>query len=273
MTWLGGARALLDAGVLLVFGTALYRLAVGTVPGRALAWLFGLGTAASWAGGVATLWLTTAGMIDDTSAGAIIGALPLVMTGTMFGPALAARVVLASLAAALARWRVASLLAAGIGAALQVGLGHPAAAENWVLPAGSVLHVLGVGGWIGSLPALILVFPSDHRAARRYIRLGLWAILALIAGAALQAWELMGGWHGLLHTGYGTVLLLKTGLLLLMLACAGINRYGLGPALGSPNRAAAARGLTALMLTAMALGLVTIILAGQLSVLPPGTEP
>jgi mono/diheme cytochrome c family protein len=190
----------------------------------------------------------------------------------VFGPALAARLVLVTVAAALGCYRVPSLAVASAAVLTQLELGHPAAAQDWLLPVGSALHVLGVGGWIGSLPALFVAFRTDRRAAWRYFRLGLWAVLALIAGGVAEAWDLVGGVPGLLGTPYGHVILLKSALLVLLLGCASTNRYVLGPALGGPRRAAAARGLSTLMGIAIMLGLVAIWLAATLSGMEPGAH-
>ena len=103
-----------------------------------------------------------------------------VLTGTLFGHLVIARLVL--LALALAAWRVlpvAAVVMAGAAALLQAGHSHAASMDGWSLLLGvAALHVLAASAWLGCLVPLFLVIMREPveigaEAARRFSPLGI----------------------------------------------------------------------------------------------------
>jgi putative copper resistance protein D len=143
----------------------------------------------------AAVWLLLqAADMAGGGAAAALGAAPAVLLDTRFGHALLLRLGLLVLAAGLARHRrgaVPALLAGGIALAAQSWMGHPAAAEDRLLLATAVLHVLAAGAWLGGLVPLFLVVRAvpgagAARAAERFSWIGCTAVL--VATAFWQGW-------------------------------------------------------------------------------------
>jgi copper transport protein len=131
--------------------------------------------------------------------------------------------------------------------------GHPAAAAN---PADAVaiqaLHIVGAGGWVGTLATLILIaipatagpLPWSTATTRDEvvaalvrafspIALGSAAVLAL--SGALAAWRNLGGLAPLIGSPYGKVLLIKLSLLGITAGVGAYNWRRVLPKLGEPT--------------------------------------
>jgi copper transport protein len=144
-----------------------------------------------------------------------------------------AAVVLADLlrrcerAATSLAWRVGAG-AVGIGLLRVIGLtGHSADTRYTTVAAiADLVHLTGVSLWVGGLAVLLLaVLPRrrpDELAAimPRYSRLAMGSVLAVIAAGTVMAWQLIGGFGALFHTGYGELLLTKIGLVAVILTAA-----------------------------------------------------
>ncbi|WP_369357704.1 copper resistance protein CopC [Streptomyces sp. cg2] len=95
-----------------------------------------------------------------------------------------------------------------------------------------VLHLLAVAAWLGGLAALLVSLysgPAVERAAvRRFSRIAFGSVLVLVATGTYQSWRQVGSWHALTDTTYGWLLLLKVGLVLVMVAVAGLSRRWTG---------------------------------------------
>ncbi len=109
-----------------------------------------------------------------------------------------------------------------------------------------VIHLLGIGFWIGSLwPLLRLAKAGDQiRIAEIMVRFGELAAIAvgllIVAGCGL-AWVLLEDLGRLVSTGYGRVLLAKLVAVSLLLALAALNKTRLVPALAAGDVAASLR--------------------------------
>jgi copper transport protein len=139
-----------------------------------------------------------------------------------------------------------------------------------------VLHVLGASVWVGGIACLLLALPAAthelERADRSKLLLGVLArfsplalasVIAIAATGAVQAYIDVRSVEGLLHTTYGTLILIKVALLLALIGCGWVNRERVIPALrrivdagGSPGATGALarrtmRGEIALMLTVL----------------------
>ena len=147
------------------------------------------------------------------------------------------------------------------GAALPEGTA-PGIAIDW-------LHIVGATTWVGGLIALAAVLPVVRGAAPvgpkvvgRFARLALIASLAVLLSGVLQGALEVGSWSSLLTTLYGQFLVLKTVLLAVMLALAGLNEW----------RRRAPGGLVGLergVRAELALGVVVFGVAAMLSGTPP----
>jgi putative copper export protein len=161
--------------------------------------------------------------------------------------------------------------------------GHPAAAESpWLAVATQLLHIIGAGGWVGSLAALTLIaiprarhladFESGNVDARiaGLVRafsptaLGFSAVLGL--SGLLLAWENLGGVAALWQSSYGRILLLKLGALSVVAATGAYNWRGVLPALGQPVASARLRrsSLVELLAASLVLLITAVLVASPM---------
>jgi putative copper export protein/mono/diheme cytochrome c family protein len=150
--------------------------------------------------------------------------------------------------AARADWTAARLQSVALGLsalALLAPAGHAAAVEPGLAQAiaADVIHLAGAGLWAGALPPLAALLaaaareagadarPHAVRVARRFSRLALAAMAALIVTGTVAATIHVGSVAALVGTPYGRMLCLKLGLLAPILILAIVNRRRLLPAL------------------------------------------
>jgi putative copper export protein len=163
--------------------------------------------------------------------------------------------------------------------------GHPAAADRpWLAIGWQTLHVVGAGGWIGSLALLTaLAIPiarqltsdvpdaADVRTAalvRAFSPTALACSGVLVGTGILTAWSNLGGATALWHSTYGRTLLLK---LLLLGVTAGFGAYHwqrVLPVLGTAKASAMLRRSSLLELGAA--GLVLAVSAVLVATPMPG---
>ena len=201
-----------------------------------------------------------------------------------------------ALAGALAGWWATGARARGRGyawpvlaaaaGALVVSLslsGHPVAAENPVLAVAiDVMHVIGAGGWVGSLAMLILIAvpvamrsPEAERhgyvarlvAAFSPTALG-FAALAALTGT-LAAWRNIGSLDALGSSGYGQLLLAKLAMLSVAAGTGAYNWKRVLPALGSAPATQRLRRSASIELAA---ALVVLIITAVLVATPMPVE-
>ncbi len=270
------ARFAAVAGLACASGTLFYAqvLRPAGMPALAALRLRRLGLVSVLAAMAGTLlWL--AAQAQDMAGSMAPDALWSVLSGTMFGHLLAARLVLLALATAALTGR-AGWLAAGLGLAalvLQAGHSHAMAMGSpaWLL-ACAALHVLAAGIWLGGLPALWLALGGvppalAKQAARRFSVAGLACVAVLLGTAVLQFGVLVTGIPGLVGTAYGWMVGLKMVLFAALLALAARNRFRLTPALaGGGNPAGRLRRA---IVVETGLGLAVLAAAGVLTELQP----
>ncbi len=93
------------------------------------------------------------------------------------------------------------------------------------------LHHLGTAAWLGAMPYLLLTLrhsedPSTaERVVRRFSVMALGSVLVLLAAGTGMAWFYVGTVSGMYGTSYGTMLLVKIYLTLLMLSLGSANWY------------------------------------------------
>lgn len=159
-------------------------------------------------------------------------------------------------------------------AASQPWSGHPAAAEQpWLATTAQLLHLIGAGGWVGSLalltavaiPAASRIEGSDVGGADARIA-GLvraFSPTALVFAALLgatglfTAWENLGGFTQLWQSVYGRTLMFKLGFLFVAVATGAYNWRRVLPLLGQPHSSARLRQSSVIELTAALFVLVT----------------
>lgn len=207
-----------------------------------------------------------------------------VLTDTRFGLVWSARLGLALLLGVLMPWPAARLLqlaaAAGLIALIAL-IGHAGATPGLagrIHLASDMVHLLAAGAWLGSLPALAMLLARAHHtdnpgwrsfavgATRRFSRIGIVSVCALLASGIINSWNLLGGSRDLLTTDYGRLVLLKIGLFVAMAGIAAANRFHLTPRLPA---AGALRALERNSLAETGLGLCVLLFVGTLGTLSP----
>jgi putative copper export protein len=275
-------RGLHLAGLMLLLGSALLLLRLRrTVPelglesGALRRWRL---AALALAMVTAPLWLAlaTAQMAGSDAAITDPAALRLTLTDTLFGQMLAARTILLVLLAVAMRFRREGAIALLCGLALVTVsvTSHAAAAPGLagLGAAGDALHLLCGGFWLGGLAVLAAIMAQRQEAPRLIQAVSLFADWAMIAVALLvltgminAATILLGG-EGHAAKLYLGVLGAKLVLVLAMIALALTNHFRLLPRLA---QAQARDTLKGNVIWEAALGVLVVLLAGLLGLLPP----
>jgi putative copper export protein len=92
------------------------------------------------------------------------------------------------------------------------------------------VHLLGASLWIGGLAVLALAVLPRRRARELavvvpgYSRLAAASVTGIVGAGLVLAWQVVGSYDALLHTSYGQLLLLKTGVLGAVLLAAFASR-------------------------------------------------
>ncbi|HEX6211148.1 MAG TPA: CopD family protein [Methylomirabilota bacterium] len=169
--------------------------------------------------------------------------------------------------------------------ALVAAAGHAAAVEPGTAAAlaADVVHLVAGGLWVGGLPALALLLwlagrragadarPYAVLAARRFSRLALALVGALLVSGLWSAWIQVASVAGLLGTAHGRLLLVKVVAFAAMLVLAALNRRvipalaGEAATVGRP----AMRRLSRLVAAESALALLVLALVAAMTVTPP----
>ncbi|MFG2554271.1 copper resistance protein CopC [Streptomyces sp. NPDC048581] len=128
-------------------------------------------------------------------------------------------------------WRVGAL-AVCLGLLRATGMGghnSEGSEPTWGALA-DLVHLLGVSLWIGGLAMLALAVLPRRRAGELaqvvpgYSRLAAVSVTGIVAAGLVLAWQVVGSYDALLHTSYGHLLLLKTGVLGVVLLAALASR-------------------------------------------------
>lgn len=143
-------------------------------------------------------------------------------------------------------------------------------------------HVLGAGGWLGSLLAVIVVglpvalrLPEEERGPVIHALVDAFSPTALffagtvVATGVFSAWLNLGAISALWTTPYGRTLLLKVAVLSLVFATGAYNWLRVRPALGTVDSATRLSRSSALELT---VGIVVLAVTAVLVATPPPRE-
>jgi copper transport protein len=143
------------------------------------------------------------------------------------------------------RWLLGAIAICAAYLALAPALSGHASAQSptTVFFPADVLHVLSASVWVGGIVCLLLALPAaTHELARsersrlllatlaRFSPLALAAVIAIAVTGVVQAYIDVRSLHGLLHTTYGALILVKTALLLALIGLGWINRERVIPA-------------------------------------------
>ncbi|MCB1273015.1 MAG: bifunctional copper resistance protein CopD/cytochrome c oxidase assembly protein [Leucobacter sp.] len=124
--------------------------------------------------------------------------------------------------------------------------GHAAGAAGHAQAVNSLLiHLLGASVWLGGLVALVALVAVARGLDRarlqllvlRYSTLALLAFIGVAASGIVSAWLRIGSFDALFGTGYGVIVLLKSGALVLLGAFGAAWRVRTIPKLTAPNGA------------------------------------
>lgn len=158
-----------------------------------------------------------------------------------------------ALAAAAPRWLLAAIGVAGAYLVVTPALGGHASVQSptVVFFPSDVLHVLGASVWVGGIACLLLALPYATRQLEptqrtrvllatlaRFSPMALLSVIAIAITGVVQAYIDVRSIHGLLHTTYGALILVKSVLLLTLIGFGWINRQRVIPALQRLQHAA-----------------------------------
>ena len=193
-----------------------------------------------------------------------------------------AAVVGALAAAAALRWGRAIYLAWAAAAVLFVCptlAGHALDRDQprLLAPLGDLLHLGAAAVWLGGLASLLLAFPREeasarNAAARRFSGFAIPMVLVLVAGGASRALTQLDSVSQLWETSYGRTLLVKSGLLLVLVALGWINRRGLAAGFARLRPIALAE-LLVLLVVVGAVGTLTDLRPGSARATTPKPTP
>jgi copper transport protein len=185
-------------------------------------------------------------------------------------------------AAAALRWRWAIYAAWGAAAVLFVLptlAGHALDGDQprLLAPLGDLLHLGAAAVWLGGLASLLLVFPAADTAARgaaarRFSGFAIPLVLVLVAGGASRALTELDSVSQLWSTSYGRTLLVKSGLLLVLVALGWVNRRGLATGF-SRLRPVTLAELLVLLVVVGAVGTLTDLRPGAARATAPAPTP
>jgi putative copper resistance protein D len=278
------ARGIHIAATVLASGTVCFMALVADVPAlrRRLNWLVWSALAAAVLSGVGWLVLLASEIFGAPIVEVCLhGGAWSLLTDTRFGLIWSARLVLALLLGVLLLWpgaRLLPLIAAALLIALLALIGHAGATPGLagrIHLASDMVHLLAAAAWLGGLPAFILLLRNAGSskpavdATKRFSRLGIVCVAALLASGAVNSWNLLAGPRDLLNTDYGRLVLLKIGLFAAMICIAAVNRYHLIPQLPA---ATAMRALQRNSLCEIGLGLCVLLFVGVLGAMAPNAH-
>jgi copper resistance protein D len=301
---LTGSRLVQYLAAVVLFGSPLFFLyglprrgseaAAGFHWARPLLWAAG---AALLVGAVVGLAAQTANMTGEPADAFRPNAWLSVVTGADFGPAMAARIVLPIAALALVQlgrpsvplWSASSLIG-GAALASFAWTGHGASDEGmagFVHLGADILHLLAAGVWLGALAVLAILLRASgggsdqaalqalHRGLKGFSGVGTATVAILLATGLVNSWFLIGPKHvrDLFVTPYGLLLCGKIAIFVVMLCLAGLNRFGLTPALARSlsdgGSSVAVRRLRLSIVLETACGAAVLALVAVLGTLEP----
>jgi copper transport protein len=166
---------------------------------------------------------------------------------------------------------LATAAAGALGMLADVDGSHAAAAHSWrwARIGFQWAHFLGVGVWIAGLAIVVVHIraqpPAERvRTARRFSAVALVAVAVVAASGAQRAYDEVGTLQRLTSTAFGHVVLIKSSLLIVLVALGAFNRYRSVPAVARRER-----GLRVVGRSELAVAGIVLVAAGVLQGLAP----
>jgi len=174
------------------------------------------------------------------------------------------------------RWLLAAIGIAALYMAITPALSGHASIQSptAVFLPSDVLHVLAASVWVGGIACLLLALPaatsqleSPDRSRlllatlTRFSPLALASVIVIALSGVVQAYIDVRTLHGLLHSTYGALLIVKTMLLLLLIGLGWVNRERVIPALRRIVGAGASPGETGILARRTMRGELALMLA------------
>jgi putative copper resistance protein D len=194
--------------------------------------------------------------------------------------AVAALLLVATLALPSSLFARATAFASGLLLASLALTGHAAMQEGWlgvIHSINDVMHVLSAGAWVGALvpllPVLLLLGQPDHHVAadvalRRFSTAGHVLVALVLASGIANTILILGHLPVDWSSPYQAMLALKIALVVCMICLAAINRYAFVPRLAR-NQPEAIRAIRRLTLAELSLGIAVIGLVSVFGMLEP----
>lgn len=181
-------------------------------------------------------------------------------------PVLAAGLALLFLKPARRGPAVGLLLATLVAMLADVLKSHAAASASWVWfrVATQWIHFAAAGIWVGGLTGLLLCLvplgPGNRGpAARRFSFFAGIAIVLVGMTGTLRALDEVGSWHGLFHTGFGQLIVLKILLFGALAVLGAVNRFRNVPAVERKARGLRRTGGMELVAMILVLGATSVL--------------
>jgi copper transport protein len=174
------------------------------------------------------------------------------------------------------RWLLAAIGIAALYMAITPALSGHASIQSptAVFLPSDVLHVLAASVWVGGIACLLLALPAATSQLEsrdrsrlllatltRFSPLALASVIVIALSGVVQAYIDVRTLHGLLHSTYGALLIVKTMLLLLLIGLGWVNRERVIPALGRIVGAGASPGETGILARRTMRGELALMLA------------
>jgi copper transport protein len=174
------------------------------------------------------------------------------------------------------RWLFALLAIGGAYLAITPALAGHASIESptGVFFVSDVLHVLSASVWVGGIACLLLALPAATRSLEgadrgrlllavlaRFSPLALGAVAAIAITGVVQAYIDVRSLHGLFHSTYGALVIVKVGLLLVLISLGWVNRERVIPALRRIVDSRATPGATGVLARRTMRGELALMLA------------
>lgn len=285
--FLAAARAIHLASLMSIFGASSYiallkRAKLPVPPARPVRILFVTTATLALASGVIWFCLIAGQMSGRWANATDLPTLELAASSTRFGQIFAIRFVGLSLLWLLCAFtRVNSPAGAILAGLLLASLGpvsHAAASNGDIALAGAAndaLHLLTSGFWLGGLIALALLIPRHWTEPtellgplRIFSEWGTVAVALLVTTGLINAVSIVPMSAMSLHTAYFSLLAVKVGLALAMIALASLNRWKFAPAIRN-RRSGAVGSLAGGVGMEIAVGVSIVGIAGLLGLIAP----
>lgn len=153
---------------------------------------------------------------------------------------------------ATTRGRAVALVGAALALTSPSLVGHTRSVDpELLLVLTDIAHLFAGAIWFGGLVGLVLTLRALSRedaagVLARFSTAAATSLAVLVAMGSVLSWRILGSWENLLHTTYGTLLLVKIGVVALAVAVAVVNRFVLLPRVrqdaGRIRRAVAVEG-------------------------------